>query len=369
MKVVDLHPEELIDKLSEGELSALERERLDAHLAQCSSCRFEISVRADLQREARHFEPRAQLTFIGQPEQDDHIAAMQGAGNTRATGSLRVRSRRRWPLLLLAGSLVLCAGGAMAAVLTGAVTAPAWLQRTPTPNALSSTRSADAKLHSRGAKSSAAASVSAASVAAAPRASNAAVILDPSAPPALTLREVVSTAASRPALHRAAVRPPVESEPRGSAVTAVAALPAAGASTAQAPLAAAATSQVDSAASLFAEANRARREGNAERAVVLYRGLQARFPSTSESDLSRALLAQLLLDRGKPEEALAGFDHYLSQGTPVLSAEAWVGRARALEQLGKLEQARAAWRQVQDRFPGSVHARLAATRLAALGMR
>ena len=107
----------------------------------------------------------------------------------------------------------------------------------------------------------------------------------------------------------------------------------------------------------------------ADRAVALYRALQSRYPSSSESELSRALLAQLLLERGNPEAALAGFDRYLADESPVLSAEALVGRARALEQLGKSTQAAAAWRQVQSRYPGSVHARLAATRLAALGMR
>ena len=129
-----------------------------------------------------------------------------------------------------------------------------------------------------------------------------------------------------------------------------------------------ADSSID-AASLFADANRARRDGNLDRAVGLYRTLQSRYPNSTESELSRALLAQLLLDRGNPEAALAGFDRYLADGTPVLSAEALVGRARALEQLGRSTQAAAAWRQVQSRFPGSVHARLAATRLAALGMR
>jgi TolA-binding protein len=120
---------------------------------------------------------------------------------------------------------------------------------------------------------------------------------------------------------------------------------------------------------LFADANRARRDGNVSRAVALYQSLQTRFPSSSESELSRALLAQLLLDRGSPEQALAGFDRYLAEGAPVLRAEALVGRARALEQLGQAAQAVAAWQLVQSRFPGSVHARLAATRLAALGMR
>jgi TolA-binding protein len=119
---------------------------------------------------------------------------------------------------------------------------------------------------------------------------------------------------------------------------------------------------------LFADANRARRDGNADRAVALYRALQSRYPSSSETELSRALLAQLLLERGNPEAALAGFDRYLEGGAPVLSAEALVGRARALEQLGKTTQAASAWREVQRRFAGSVHARLAAARLAALGM-
>jgi len=131
----------------------------------------------------------------------------------------------------------------------------------------------------------------------------------------------------------------------------------------------AAAPRVDPAAALFADANRARRDGNADRAVALYRSLQSRYPSSSESDLSRALLAQLLLERGSPEAALAGFDRYLADAAPVLSAEAMVGRARALEQLGKPTQAAAAWRDVERRFSGSVHARLAATRLAALGMR
>jgi len=144
----------------------------------------------------------------------------------------------------------------------------------------------------------------------------------------------------------------------------VTALPAADAGAAEAS-----TAHVHPVAVLFADANRARRDGNVDRAVGLYRALQSRYPSSSESELSRALLAQLLLDRGNPEGALAAFDRYLVEDSPALGAEALVGRARALEQLGKSTQAAAAWRQVQSRFPGSVHARLAATRLAALGMR
>lgn len=47
MNVVDLHPEELLDKELTGALSADERTRLDAHLAVCAACRFERIARDD----------------------------------------------------------------------------------------------------------------------------------------------------------------------------------------------------------------------------------------------------------------------------------------------------------------------------------
>lgn len=47
MKIVDLHPEELLDKDARGALSEDERALLDAHLARCETCRFERMVRAD----------------------------------------------------------------------------------------------------------------------------------------------------------------------------------------------------------------------------------------------------------------------------------------------------------------------------------
>ncbi len=376
MKVVDLHPEDLIDKLSDGELSTAERERLDSHLAQCSSCRFEISVRTDLEQDTPLFEQRPQLTFAGQAAQRTQTSAElpqvaeQGAPPARVAGSLRPRSRRRWPLVLLAASFILCAGGATAAVVSGAMSAPTWLPWAPAQNTVEAAHTAQAKLahklkHAQ--KSSVAAPLVSTPVAAAPSATEAVVLPEPSAEAAPAPKEaVISAVAARPVPQHAAVRAPLEAAPSAPAV---AAFPVADASTAQPAHAEQTVPHVDPAASLFADANRARRDGNADRAVALYHSLQTRFPSSSESELSRALLAQLLLDRGSPEQALAGFDSYLSEGAPVLSAEALVGRARALEQLGKPTQAAAAWQQVQSRFPGSVHARLAAARLAALGMR
>ncbi|MEO6598973.1 MAG: tetratricopeptide repeat protein [Polyangiaceae bacterium] len=361
MKVVDLHPEELIDKLfsqeRERELSQTERARLDAHLAHCSACRLEIGVRADLQQEMPMFEERPQLALPAM------TARMQRTGAApRAAALIRPRSRRRWPLVMLAAALVLCAGGATAAVLTGTVSARwlPWVAETK----VDARPAAPAKVAS---KSKRVAQKPTLSVGPQPfaRAEEAAV-----PPPAVSAEpassaNVASAPVVRPA-NRAAKA--ALAAPNSARSAAVASFPSP-ASDATAPRANDAGPRVAPAASLFAAANAARRDGNADRAVSLYRALQSRYPSSAESELSRALLAQLLLDRGSPEAALAGFDRYLAEDAPVLGAEALVGRARALEQLGKTTQAAAAWREVQTRFAGSVHARLAATRLAALGMR
>lgn len=361
MKVVDLHPEELIDKLNAGELTSAERERLDAHLQQCSSCRFEIRVRADLELDA----PIPELTFPAVGERTRPLVA------DPRVASVRPRSRRRWPLVMLAAALVLCAGGATAAVVTGAVVAPPWLTWAPEPKASPATRSSAGAKATHPVKRSllepSSAAVVVASAAEPPTAPVSAGVESVPAP-AVVAPAVVAPSSVR---GQSPVRPkPVPDSVRERASAAFAPLAP---SSESAPSVSAhpevAPARSDAAAALFADANRARRDGNADRAVTLYRALQNRYPASSESELSRALLAQLLLERGSPEAALAGFDRYLAADAPVLGAEALVGRARALEQLGKSSQASSAWREVESRFPGSVHARLAATRLAALGTR
>ena len=345
MKVVDIHPEELIDKLNAGSLTASERERLDLHLAQCSACRFEISVRDDFDRDAPELEARPRLSF-GERERVP-------ADAPRAAVPIRAR-RRRWPLVALVAAFVLCAGGATAAVVSGTVPALRWLPWAPrAQSSESSAAVASAKAKPK-AKIVAVAPTTAPSV----------------AEPSVAFEPVASaTPESQPAPLKAsparAVAPVARAAARAPSSAAFEAVPG----ESPAPSRTDAAPRVDPAAALFADANRARRDGIAERAVTLYRSLQARYPSSAESELSRALLAQLLLERGSPEAALAGFDRYLAEGAPVLGAEALVGRARALEQMGKPGQAITAWQAVQNRFPGSVHARLAATRLAALGER
>jgi TolA-binding protein len=123
------------------------------------------------------------------------------------------------------------------------------------------------------------------------------------------------------------------------------------------------------AASLFANAESARRRGFVAEAERLFRELSARFPGSREEIASRALFGQLLLDDlRKPQQALPLFDRYLAdQPTGALAEEAAVGRAQALERLGRVPDAHAAWRDFLDRHPDSVHAELARRRLAATG--
>jgi hypothetical protein len=74
-----------------------------------------------------------------------------------------------------------------------------------------------------------------------------------------------------------------------------------------------------------------------------------------------------MLDRGDPTNALLGFERYLGGRSRALEVEALVGRARALQRLGRKSEESLAWQAVKERFPGSVYARQAAERLTALG--
>lgn len=118
------------------------------------------------------------------------------------------------------------------------------------------------------------------------------------------------------------------------------------------------------AAELFAQATRARQAKNDAEAVRLYRELIRRHPDSREAKASRVVLGQLLLDKTAPEQALAEFDGYLERGkTGTVTEEALVGRALALQKLGRHAEERATWRELLAKFPGSVHAARARERL------
>jgi TolA-binding protein len=120
-------------------------------------------------------------------------------------------------------------------------------------------------------------------------------------------------------------------------------------------------------AQLFAEANRARRAGDTERAVHLYKKLQRAHPDSSEAKVSYTIMGQLLMHEKEPEAALKQFDGYLGgKDTGSLSEEALIGRARALRQMGKRDQERATLQQLLRAFPRSIHVAYARQRLAEL---
>ena len=116
------------------------------------------------------------------------------------------------------------------------------------------------------------------------------------------------------------------------------------------------------AVALFERAEKLRREGRMDAAIATYRRLQATFPETAEARLSFALAGQLLLNRGRAHDALAQFDRHLKVGGEV-GEEALAGRAAALEQLHRTDDAVAAWKSLLARHPGSVYAERARARL------
>jgi TolA-binding protein len=122
----------------------------------------------------------------------------------------------------------------------------------------------------------------------------------------------------------------------------------------------------ETAATLFARANAARRRGDRDEALRLYRRLQERFPASDEARLSHATMGKLVLE-GEPDAALAEFDRYLGAAKGgALGEEALVGRAVALGRLGRHAEEKAAWQELLARHPRSVHAARARARIAEL---
>jgi hypothetical protein len=120
-----------------------------------------------------------------------------------------------------------------------------------------------------------------------------------------------------------------------------------------------------SASELFGKANVAQRDGAAADAARLYIELERSFPGSAEELVARVLLGRLLLDRlDDPRGSLVQFDSYLANPDhDALGEEALIGRALALERLGRNAEEKSAWETLLGAYPRSSYAEPARTRL------
>jgi TolA-binding protein len=347
MTVVGLHPEELFDKLFDGEITQLEHERLRQHLATCDVCRFEYAARGDFQAEA--------LTLAaGSPP-----PMLPLRRPVPATAASARRRRSRIVVWGLAAAALITASGAVASGVVGKApwrmsqlfsqasvpaSQPAPVVKTP-PLARPGCKGADCAPVSSPAQGAEAAPVA---------------NVPPAAPERL---EPAQPAGAVPTLHGPTKGQPANPAPKPATALASTSTTGDVKEPAKEPVA---LPPVTS-AKLFGEANQARRSGDIGRASGLYRLLQEQFPGSAEAELSRVTLSLLLLDSGDAQGALVGFERYLAGASRGLEAEALVGRARALGRLGRRDLEVSAWREVQRKYPRSIYGRQATERLAALG--
>lgn len=355
MTVVGLHPEELFDKLLDGEITPAEHERLRQHLRVCDVCRFEWAARGDFQQEA-----------LGLSAEPPPLLPLRPPAPPTATPTRRRRGRIVvWGL---AAAALITASGAVASSLVGGAPWPSLSSvmfsqantpaSQPAPGKAPPSRTG---CKGAGCATDAPSGAAPSTVVGAPpmAATPTPVVIVPARAPE---RQQPAEAALAPAPPRTgspsqAARSPREAAASG-ALQPVAAPNGVGPELAKEPL---------TAAKLFADANQARRAGDVGRASGLYRLLQEQFPSSAEAELSRVTMALLLLDSGDAQNALAGFERYLAGSSRGLEAEALVGRARALGRLGRRDLEAFAWQEVQRKYPRSIYGRQATERLAALG--
>ncbi len=346
MSVVDLHPEELLEKDATGELDALERDRLEAHLARCAPCRFERQVRADFVEELSAKSPGenfglASVTNVTSggthgmpgsaletPAPRESMTTLRGAGegdrpSRRPPVATRVRPRRRTTRVawLLAAAALLVGGVATAMELVdGDWPRLIGMGSDPVPVL------APAEVRTADPVQTKVRRIPAALPELPPPAEPASETPEPIAPVVETQQK-----APPPARALSAPGPP----PVGPS-------------------------------DLFEAENVARQRGDYGRALDIDRDLETRYPTSREAQVSRAIVGRLLLDRGDPSRALGNFDSYLAAGSGDLREEAMVGRATALDRLGRSDEAAEAWSQLLTAFPATPYASHARARSESL---
>jgi tetratricopeptide (TPR) repeat protein len=111
-----------------------------------------------------------------------------------------------------------------------------------------------------------------------------------------------------------------------------------------------------SAAALLAQARGLRADGRYQEASLVYQRLVRELPRSTEAHIALVSLGELQLSQlGNAAGAVRSFDAYLRIGGS-LSQEASYGRIRALRQLGRASDARAASEAFIAAYPNSVQA-------------
>jgi len=359
-RVVDLHPEELLDRDARGALSPAEATRLEAHLARCPACRFERELRADFADELASDAPCSPSSVERLALAGARVPSPRSSRSARPPRSARSAKRSS----IQAPPVESPPQSAPQTRAEIAVPSPRYARRPVT----------------RAAWLLAAAALFAVSVAGATgvgqRAWDRFVASPPPAPsPAEDESAPSHVAAKRAPRHLTPPAPSAVAEPRAepSTVDVLAPAPPAAprepvARTSRAAPTPHAT-ETSSAASLFEEAAELRRQGSYARAIELQRELVTRYPRSRESHVARETMGRLLLDRGDPAGAFASFDAYLSEGSGELGEEAMVGRATALERLDRSADAANAWRGLLAAYPETPYAAHARSRLGSLSVR
>jgi hypothetical protein len=131
---------------------------------------------------------------------------------------------------------------------------------------------------------------------------------------------------------------------------------------AQSEQAVGATSQ--SASELLASARQAMREGDFSRAAREYEALREAEPASTEARAVLLSLAELELEHlAAPRRALQHAEQYLRAGAGPLAPEARELRIRALAELGRRDEERAAIEELLDRHPEHLRAAALTRRL------
>lgn len=375
MSVIEVHPEELLDREQRGTLSATERELLGAHLVRCAACRMERHLRADFECELGTSRDGIDITgVVSVALQACELPAVSGQQVAAVPGK---RASARRLVALLAACALLGMGVGLAGAQLG-LSERVWRGVLDSVGAKPKARPARSASHVSTPPAPPAPAPTPALTEPVAHASTPQIVATPSssAMPMQTQDRLVRARRSvRPA--RPAQMPTRVSSSSRSFATASAAPPpsvtlavgternattsrpiavanaAAPLSTAEPAAARPSVPLAETSESLFERANRARHRGYAGEASELYRELQSHFPQSAEAHLSVALVARMQLDRGDLREALAGFERYLRGPDRALHEEAMVGCIKALVRLERTSDARDAARDLLALHPRS----------------